>query len=157
MDALVRIRTHTAAPAARALFASVGRCLHSGDEPSTTAEGAGLNARGYLQYQDRHSGANQAPALTDGVSSPVASHHLKQASATCFLCAQDQAGADRSRSLSAGSARAAGDDAFRRDIPYCLAHWKESQMNRRLCRSVRRAEPDCRYGAADARPCHARH
>jgi hypothetical protein len=25
MDALVRIRTHTAAPAARALFASVGR------------------------------------------------------------------------------------------------------------------------------------
>ena len=35
MDALGRLRTHTVALVVWALFASVGRCLHSRGEPST--------------------------------------------------------------------------------------------------------------------------
>ena len=57
MDALGRLRTHTVALVVWALFASVGRCLHSGESRAPAVEGAGLNARGHRQYQDHHSGA----------------------------------------------------------------------------------------------------
>ena len=58
MDAFGRLRTHTVALVVWALFASVGRCLHSGKRArAPAAEGAGLNARGHRQYQDHNSGA----------------------------------------------------------------------------------------------------